>query len=754
MKKKDKQKDKQNSRTIKQLKDEAEQMKQRMTLMSKQMFFPATSTRPEKILTDPAEIEEAREVFENHFSRKAEQQIGSASMANNTQMLAEKTGPASIPHDTTAAVFTIDTVTNPPLLHPAPNSPADVPAISSTVNLNEGGQQCNTGAPPIDSSLVNDNMDVDDGVDVAQPVTPTPATEPSKKGYWSAATGKIRNLVTPFIFGRGQTAADAASANDTEVDTPKFTYEQPMDLGDTPTKPHNKRRPRKPRQQATTSHQKRPEPQPISKSHTPSKNASASRFGRKNQVFEKLLTLEEAEAAEKARLAKVREKLDNMTPEEKAAREQKALEIEKRMRDHKAKHEAAMANSRKRGSQSAFGDDDETPSRSPSKKVLIKKNHGEYKFPSLDEEQALNALVDEEEEAAAAAKAKSLDKGKSPMRHMSTTPLSSRGSPMNIDSPTAVLSQDLPAELQHPLDRAPDALYLRIVELVQALMTDEERLEDENMRVRDFNCWKIVNAVYGRMTVEEDLEIWESHCTSVRKVWGANGTEAGLQSQKEGFLREQRAEREARQIEDIERRKKRLFARDPNNVFLKAQQQEEAQIVDHEEVNVSGTFRVPDTIFDDDDDDEEEDESNTAATNTQQSVDDQAANTPPPPPRPGNAQLPQQGAGVYGLSNYLKHVPTVPSKLRHVEKMSPLQIKEKERRESTGVQDKENKPPGPLEQSFRNWAAPYMKDGVPVPGGWQEEYDYGEEDIEMDLKEAYEEMQQQMQQGMQMQMPF
>jgi hypothetical protein len=89
--------------------------------------------------------------------------------------------------------------------------------------------------------------------------------------------------------------------------------------------------------------------------------------------------------------------------------------------------------------------------------------------------------------------------------------------------------------------------------------------------------------------------------------------------------------------------------------------------------------------------------------------------------------------------SYLKHVPPVPSKLRHVQEMSPLQIKEKEkaRRESGGVQDKENKAPGTLKQQFMDFIEPYMDENG-VPGGWQEEYDYGVEDVERDLAAAYD----------------
>jgi hypothetical protein len=735
---------KQTARTIKQMAQNAKQMEQSMALKSKQMFLPATSTRPEKVLTDVADIEEIREVIENHLSRKAEQQIGSASKTTNIELLVEETGPVGTSHDTAAVVPTIDTATSPSN-HPTSNSPAEVPALNSTVNLPAADQQVVTNASPITNSFVDENMEVDGAVDVTEPLTPTPATEPSKKSYWSAATAKIRSLATPlFIFGeRGQPAANAALANNNEADTTQFTYEQSIDLGDTPTRRPNKRRPRnagQPKPSTTfTSQQKRPEPKRrIPKSHTPSKDAGAGRSRLQNETPEKVLTLEDAEKAEKARLAKVREKLDNMTPEEKAAHDLKTIEWETKMRQHRERRDAAMAesDSRKRRSGLAFGDD-EVSSRSPSKKVMIKRNEGQWKFPSLDEEHALNALVDEEN-AAAAAKAKTLAKGKSPMKYTSTTPLSSGGSPMSIDSPPTMLSEDLPAELRHPLDRGPDDLYYRQVELIQACMTDAERKCDDADRAKDFGLWKLLNKVHGNVTEFEDLREWEHYCAGVRgrSYWGTNGLgEKGLESQKEGFMMKKKAEREKVQLQDIENRKKELFALDPTNIFLRAQQQEEAQEIDPDEFNHEGHFEVPDYVVDDEDDEEGSD---TAAKDPQQSVDDQAANTPPPPPRPGNAQLPQQSASAGIGMSYLKHVPPVPSKLRHVQEMSPLQIKEKEqaRRESGGVQDKENNPPGTLKQQFMDFIEPYMDENG-VPGGWVEEYDYGVEDVVRDLEEAY-----------------
>lgn len=294
---------------------------------------------------------------------------------------------------------------------------------------------------------------------------------------------------------------------------------------------------------------------------------------------------------------------------------------------------------------------------------------------------------------------------------------------MSIDSPLTMSREDLPAELQHSLDRAPDALYYRQVELIQATMTDQEREVDDEFRANEYLYWKMLNGVIGTLTEHDDLERWKEHCENAEKN-NPFSTKEGLESQRENFMRDLRATREERQLADIEQRKKKLFALDPTNIFLRAQQQEEEKAHDADELNPNVViYRVPDWEEGDDDLDEEEEGSDTAATDSQQSLDNQAVHTPPPPPRPGNAQLPPQPTNAGIGMTHMKYAPLVPSKLRHVEEMSPLH-------------NKENEAPS-LRRDFENVFGPHMEDNKLMPGSFVEPYYYGEEDPVKDLEDAY-----------------
>ena len=283
---------------------------------------------------------------------------------------------------------------------------------------------------------------------------------------------------------------------------------------------------------------------------------------------------------------------------------------------------------------------------------------------------------------------------------------------MDLDSPS-ILGHPLPAELAHPFDRGHNALYFRQLELIQAGMTEEERKQDNEFMKLDWVYWKLIHLYYSTMKEEEDEEAWAyEYARLKREPWA---TEDGIASKKPAYMAKEKSRREKLQLADIERRKEKLGEKDPYNIFLKAKQLEEAKeqeardldaaknkVVEDEDDyedqdeddfapkgKVKGKYVLDYDLFSDSDSDEEQEGEEEPATTAEQTVNNAAA-TPPPPPRPSNAQLPPAGIG---MAAFQKYKPAVPSKLRHVEEMSPLQIeKEKAKRESMGKQNmgKEN----------------------------------------------------------------
>jgi hypothetical protein len=544
------------------------------------------------------------------------------------------------------------------------------------------------------------------------PATPR-APEPVR-GFFTSVVGRVVGLVTsPFKFmGRQDQNAAVAATNNNEADTPQFTYRQSHNLGElselnelseTPTRaPRPQGRGSRARSQSmgpqrNPQQRQRPKlacPKPInpkSRSKSPVKSATVGRsqFRRDGPAQPSTPIPMETEQERQERLKQLRAKLDAMTPEEKARHEQKNIDLAKKMADRKKKVEANLAldELRKRASRSAFPDIDEYSASAKSKKQkMVESTPGSVRHPSPN-----GSSSDEEENS-------------SPGKNV--TPFSGGGSPMSLDT-SVLLSCDLPAELAHPLSRAYGSLFTRQVELFQAEMNEDERKLDNQFMEEDYPNWKLSHLFYGPMKEEEDEDAWKIQAEFLRK--NPFATEDSIASQKNGFIRSTKEKRELYQLQDIERRKEKLGEKDPYNIFLKAKQLAEAkeqeeqaaivrlarenaakeEVVEQDEgENPTGRFQVPYYESDSDDDEEEEEES---ATTAEQTVDDQASNTPPPPPRPSNAQLPQPTAGVgIGMASFQKYKPAVPSKLRHVEEMSPLQI-EKAKRESMG---KENQAPG------------------------------------------------------------